>query len=158
MKKYILIVFTIIITSFYFFPFNFRFLPTVNTKMGMAALGLVILAVQLARNRNTQINKDFFFVSLFAAFVSLAGLFSVVYNNTADYAYASYIVSMWVWVSAAYIVVSLIRYVHGTVSVYLLCNYLIVLCAAQCILALTIYLVYRKLLLLLLLLLLFLVF
>lgn len=137
MKKYILIAFTIIITSFYFFPFNFRFLPTVNTKMGMAALGLVILAVQLARNRNTQINKDFFFVSLFAAFVSLAGLFSVVYNNTADYAYASYIVSMWVWVSAAYVVVSLIRYVHGTVSVYLLCNYLIVLCAAQCILALT---------------------
>lgn len=135
--KYILIAFTVIITSFYFFPFNFRFLPAVNTKMGMAALGLVVLAVQLARNRNAQVDKDFFFLSLFAAFVSLAGLFSVIYNNTTDFAYASYLVSMWVWSSAAYVVVSLIRYVHGTVSVYLLCNYLIALCVAQCVLALT---------------------
>lgn len=137
MKKYILVVFTLIIVSFYFFPFSFHFLPAVNTKMAMGGLGLVVLAVELARNRNALINKDFFLLSIFAAFVSLAGLVSVIYNNTSDYAYASYIVSMWVWASAAYVVISLIRWVHGTVSVYLLCNYLIALCAAQCILALT---------------------
>ena len=129
--------FTLLVVSFYFFPFQFRFLPAVNTKMALAALGLVILGIQLARNRNALINKDFFILSIFAAFVSLAGLISVIYNETPDYAYATYIISMWVWISAAYVVVSLIRWVHGTVSVYLLCNYLIALSVAQCILALT---------------------
>ena len=137
MMKYILIAFTLLVVSFYFFPFQFRFLPAVNTKMALAALGLVILGIQLARNRNALINKDFFILSIFAAFVSLAGLISVIYNETPDYAYATYIISMWVWISAAYVVVSLIRWVHGTVSVYLLCNYLIALSVAQCILALT---------------------
>ena len=135
--KYILMAFTLLVVSFYFFPFQFRFLPAVNTKMALAALGLVILGIQLARNRNALINKDFFILSIFAAFVSLAGLISVIYNETPDYAYATYIISMWVWISAAYVVVSLIRWVHGTVSVYLLCNYLIALSVAQCILALT---------------------
>ena len=137
MMKYILIAFTLLVISFYFFPFQFRFLPAVNTKMALAALGLVFLGIQLARNRNALINKDFFILSIFAAFVSLAGLISVIYNETPDYAYATYIISMWVWISAAYVVVSLIRWVHGTVSVYLLCNYLIALSVAQCILALT---------------------
>ena len=134
--KYILMAFTLLVVSFYFFPFQFRFLPAVNTKMALAALGLVILGIQLARNRNALINKDFFILSIFAAFVSLAGLISVIYNETPDYAYATYIISMWVWISAAYVVVSLIRWVHGTVSVYLLCNYLIALSVAQCVLAL----------------------
>ena len=114
--KYILMAFTLLVVSFYFFPFQFRFLPAVNTKMALAALGLVILGIQLARNRNALINKDFFILSIFAAFVSLAGLISVIYNETPDYAYATYIISMWVWISAAYVVVSLIRWVHGTVS------------------------------------------
>lgn len=137
MMKYILMAFTLLVVSFYFFPFEFRFLPSVNTKMALAGLGLVILGVQLAKSKNALINKDFFILSIFAACVSLAGLVSVVYNDTPDYEYATYIVSMWVWISAAYVVISLIRWVHGTVSVYLLCNYLIVLSVAQCVLALT---------------------
>lgn len=135
--KYILMAFTLLVVSFYFFPFEFRFLPAVNTKMALAALGLVILGIQLARNRNALINKDFLVLSILAALVSLAGLVSVIYNGTPDFAYATYIISMWVWASAAYVVVSLIRWVHGTVSVYLLCNYLIVLSVSQCVLALT---------------------
>ena len=50
--KYILMAFTLLVVSFYFFPFQFRFLSAVNTKMALAALGLVILGIQLARNRN----------------------------------------------------------------------------------------------------------
>lgn len=135
--KYLLYVLALIVASLYFFPVQFRFMPSVNSKMALAGLGLVILVFQLALNRKGLINKDIFLVSLFSAFVSLAGLFSVVYNGTPDYAYATYIISMWVWLSAAYVVVSLIKWVHGTVSVYLVCNYLIVLSVAQCILALT---------------------
>ncbi len=135
--KYILSVLTLIVVSFYFFPVELSFLPIVNSKTALAGVGLIILTIQLAKNGNGLINKDTFLLSIFAAFVSLAGVISVVFNGTPDYEYATYIVSMWVWLSAAYVVVSLIRWVHGTVSVFLLCNYLIALCVAQCILALT---------------------
>lgn len=138
MKKYIAVIFATIVLSFYFFPFQFRWIPTINTKMALAGLGLPILAIVLGKSRNATIDKNFFSLSILAAIVSLIGLISVVYNNTFDYTYSTYIVSMWVWTCAAYVVVSLIRLIHGYVSVFLLCNYLIALCTAQCILALTI--------------------
>lgn len=121
--------------SFYFFPFNPRILPTVNTKMVMAGVGLVVLLIQLARQRKAVIDKDIFVLSLYALFVSFCGFISVTYNETIDYTYATYIISMWVWLSAAYFVISLIKVVHGYISIYLLCNYLIGLCVFQCILA-----------------------
>lgn len=49
-----------ILTSFYFFPFEFTFLPGINTKMAMAGIGLVILIIQLARGRKSIIDRDFF--------------------------------------------------------------------------------------------------
>ncbi|MBR5282453.1 MAG: hypothetical protein IKU22_06715 [Alistipes sp.] len=138
MAKYISIIFTAIITSFYFFPFEFTFLPGFNTKMIMAGFGLVLLGVQLSKARNSVLSKDIFVLSVFAALVSLMGLISVTYNETPDYTYASYIVSMWVWLSGAYVAVSLMRKVHGYVSVKLICNYLIAICVAQCTIALLI--------------------
>ena len=137
MKKYIAIIFAVIVLSFYFFPFQFRFMPSVNSKMALAGIGLPIVMIALGKVRNALIDKDFFYLSIMAATVSLIGYISVVYNDTPDYTYASYVVSMWVWVCAAYVAVLLIRLVHGYVSVFLLCNYLIALCVAQCILALT---------------------
>ena len=138
MAKFISIIFTAIITSFYFFPFEFTFLPGFNTKMIMAGFGLVLLGVQLSKARNSVLSKDIFVLSVFAALVSLAGLISVTYNETPDYTYASYIISMWVWLSGAYVAVSLMRKVHGYVSVKLICNYLIAVCVAQCTIALLI--------------------
>lgn len=138
MGRILSIIFTTIITSFYFFPFCFTFLPSVNTKMAMAAFGLVLLGVQLGKARNSVLNKNIFILSVFAAIVSLIGLISVTYNETPDYTYASYIVSMWVWLGGAYVAVSLMRKVHGYASVKLVCNYLIIVCVAQCTLALLI--------------------
>lgn len=48
--RLIVMVVLTIMTSFYFFPFEFTFLPGVNTKMIMAGVGLVLLIVQLAEN------------------------------------------------------------------------------------------------------------
>lgn len=53
------IVIMVIITSFYFFPFEFTFLPGVNTKMAMAGIGLVLLSVDLAKSHKSVIGKDF---------------------------------------------------------------------------------------------------
>ena len=134
--KGLLMVFAALVLNFYFFSIELRFMPSVNTKMVLGGIGLFILAYQLVRKSGALINRDSFVISVSAALVSLAGFISVVYNDTNDYAYATYIVSMWVWLSAAYVAVTCIRWVHGTVSIFIVCNYLIVLGVAQCALAL----------------------
>ncbi|MCL1607695.1 MULTISPECIES: hypothetical protein [Mediterranea] len=136
MIRSILTLLVIIVTSLYFFPFSFKILPDVNTKMMLAVVGLMVYMMRLGRGRNASINKDMFFLSIGAAMVSLIGLFSITYNNTPDYAYAGYLVSMWVWLGGAYAVVMLMKCVHGDVTVKLVCNYLIAVCVSQCILAL----------------------
>ena len=66
----------------------------------------------------------------------MAGLIAVTYNETPDYVYATYISSMWVWLGAAYVVVNIIRLVHGSASIWLVGNYFIVVCVIQCVMAL----------------------
>ena len=138
MWKYLAILMTGVLTSFYFFPFEFAFLPGANTKMVMAGISLVVLGIQLAQKRNAVMNKDFFVLSLLACFVSLAGLIAVSYNETYDYTYATYIISMWVWLGGAYLTICCMRWVHNEVSVKLIAHYLIGVCVVQCLLALLI--------------------
>lgn len=63
------------------------------------------------------------------------GLLAVVWNETHDYTYATYVISMWVWVSGAYVVIQAMRSVHGSVTVRLVCKYLILVCVLQCLIA-----------------------
>jgi hypothetical protein len=127
-----------ILTSLYFFPIEFTFLPGVNTKMAMAGIGLLLLVYQLALGQKANVSKDMLYLSAIAMIVSLIGLIAVTYNGTSDYTYATYIVSMWVWMGGAYVVTSAMRSVHGRLDIELVCNYLIGVCAAQCISALMI--------------------
>ncbi len=129
---------TLVLTSFFFFPFYPTFLSTVNTKMMLAAMGGILLLMKLARNRSAQIDEDIFSVSLWAALVSLASLISMVLNNTPDDSYLGYVVSMWVWLAAAYFVVNAIKFTHGTVTVEKVCVYLISVGVLQCFLAIAI--------------------
>ena len=127
-----------IIFSCYFFPFEFAFLPGINTKMVLAVIGLMLLAVQWAKEKSMTTARDMLVVSVWAAVFSLFSFFSVTYNNTTDYAYATYIVSMWVWLSGAYAVLSLIRAVHGRISIQLVFHYMAWVCAAQSVLGIVI--------------------
>ena len=138
MLRYIQIALAVLLTSFYFFPFEFTFLPGVNTKMAMAGVGLVLLGLQLGKARNQLFSKDMVTISAYALLVSLTSFIAVTLNETRDYTYVSYIISMWVWLSAAYVAVSVMRKIHGYVSVELVCNYLIAVCVFQCISALVI--------------------
>lgn len=138
MWGYIVKLFLGVLVSFYFFPFEFSFLPGYNTKMIMAALGLALWGVNMAKRRSFASNSSLFTLSVIAIVVSLVGLASVVINNTRDFTYASYIISMWVWLGGAYFVVEVIRAVHKEVSVELICHYLIGVCVAQCIIAILI--------------------
>lgn len=138
MLKYLQMAVGVILTSFYFFPFTFTFLPGVNTKMAMAGVGLVMLGLQLGRARNSIFSKDMVTISLYALMVSFTSFIAVTLNETRDYTYVSYIISMWVWLSAAFVAVKYMRTVHGYISVELVCNYLIAVCVFQCVSALVI--------------------
>ena len=136
--KLIAMLFLVFLTSMFFFPFEFTFLPGINTKMAMAAVGLVLFALDLAKGRAASLDWSFFLLSFLAALVSLAAFASAVINHTNDYTYASYIISMWVWMGAAYVVVSAIKWVHGMPTVEIVGNYLIAVCVMQCGLAIMI--------------------
>ena len=127
-----------ILVSFYFFPFEFTFLPGYNTKMIMAVIGLALWGFNLTNRRTFESNSSLFTLSIIALLVSLCGVVSVIANNTRDYAYASYIMSMWVWLGGAYCAVEIIRLVQKKMSVELICHYLIGVCVAQCIIAILI--------------------
>lgn len=137
MRK-ILILLTVVLSSFYLFPFSFTALPSLNTKMVMAAFALLILLIQYAKHRDMRIDHSFMTITLIAIITSVIALSSTIINNTSDYTYATYIVSMWVWLAGAYTMISFMRLVHGTISVRIICNYLIAVCVMQCALALII--------------------
>ena len=128
----------LIVTSFFFFPFEFTFLPGINTKMLLAAMGLVLFVARAAASRSASLDRDFFVLIVFASIVSLSGIISVVYNATTDLSYASYVVSFFVWMGGAYFVVSSIRFLHGKVTPLMVINYLAAICVVQCVIALLI--------------------
>lgn len=136
MLKYCAIAIGLFVTSFFFFPFCFTFLPTVNTKMMVAACGLVTFFVRMGMAKSEgSMNKDFFILSLCALLVSFVGFISMTVNDTPDTSYMTYIISMWVWLGGAYFVIFLIKQIHGRDSVELVCLYLITVCTLQCLLA-----------------------
>lgn len=137
MDNFLIRIISVVITSLYFFPFEFAFLPGLNTKMILAGIGLLILVKRMAQNRNAVIDKSFFHLSLLALGVSLASYMTMTYNGTPDNSFLTYIISMWVWLGGAYCVVRWLDFVYGVVSVRLICNYLIAVCVAQCLIAFT---------------------
>lgn len=137
MYKYLVHTISVILTSFYFFPFETIFLPGVNTKMILAGIGLLILGKRLAQRRNAGINKDFFVLSLLALSISLISLLTMTINNTPDASFLTYFVSMWVWMGGAYTVVQWLDTAYGYVNARLVCNQLIAVCVIQCLIAWT---------------------
>lgn len=139
MQKVIFYIVIGIIVSLYYFPFQFIALPGINTKMILAVLGGGFLVYNMVTSRSKgYVSKDFMVVSMYAIIVSLIALVAAVVNNTPDYTYASYIVSMWVWLAAAYAVCEIVRNLHGKITMELIINYLTAVCVCQCIIALLI--------------------
>lgn len=135
MYRILINILSVIITSFYFFPIEFVFLPGVNTKMALAGIGLIILGKRLAQRGGALINKDFMILSVLALLISLASFVTMTINNTPDNSFLTYFISMWVWMGGAYTVVRWLNVAYGYVDVKLVCNSLIAVCAIQCIIA-----------------------
>ena len=106
--------------------------------MGLALIGVVLAVLGMRHKQSIRIPTNLIGVETVAVLVSLVGLISVVFNSTPDYAYVTYVVSMTVWLSAAYTICVLIKYVHKKITVELLTIYLTAVCVCQCIFALAI--------------------
>lgn len=137
-NKVLSTIITTILASCYLFPFNVTLAAGLNTKMAMAGIALVLLAIQMTKKRDAKVDKHLFNLSIIAALFSLACLCAVVYNETYDYVYCTYIISMWVWIAGGYTLVRAIKWLHGNVSVQKICDLLIIVGVAQCIIALLI--------------------
>lgn len=138
MSTAIKVVISIILTSCYLFPFEFKFLPGINTKMVMAAIGLALVVSRLAQKRMASVDKDFMRIVIYGSLISIVALISYTYNNTIDYSFIRYPVSIFVWLGGAYCLCYWIKWAHGYIAVELLGRYLIAVCVAQCILAISI--------------------
>lgn len=126
----------VIMMSLYIFPVTFTVFPIANSKMILALVGLGVLLYEMIRKRQQSIWIDLIIVFVLAGLVSVISLLSVSLNNTNDMSYATYIVSMVVWLTAAYFVCKLIIVCHGHISTKLICLYFIIVCALQCVVAL----------------------
>lgn len=127
---------TVVITSLYFFPFQFmHILPGFNTKLILACIGVFAILIDLSIKGKAIFDRNLFTLIVFAIIVSACGLASVIINNTHDYSYAGYVFSMLVWFSGAYVVVKFIKMTHGHADVRLIANYLLAVCVLQCIAA-----------------------
>ncbi len=132
--KWLLIICGIILTDFYFFPLTLVVFPYGNTKMVMAAVSVCLILVGRHYSTNTEsITRPFIALCMGALLVSLCAFITVVINNTHDYTYCSYIVSMLVWLGGAYTLNRYLIMVHGDLNLRTIVFYLIVVCALQCI-------------------------
>lgn len=134
-SKLLLMVITIVLTSCYFFPFVLEALPIANSKMTLAALGLVMFGINLAKKGNAGTDFNFVKLSAWGLAISLAAYTAITINNTPDDTFVTYFMSMWVWLGGAYSIVMLIKNVHGKTSVPLIVSYLLAVCVLQCVLA-----------------------
>lgn len=137
MIKLLKIILTILITSFYFFPVDFTFLPS-NTKNLLAALGIVFVFLELVKTKDFSIPRQLLILLLICSMVSIMSLISITYNQTPDDTYVTYIRSAVIWLSGAFSVGYIIRGVHGKIDVPIVIHYLIGTCLFQCISAMLI--------------------
>ena len=135
MKNFLLMALGVVLTSCYLFPFEVVYLPGLNFKMLMAGLSIPLLLINLAENSNSLIDKDILIVALFTLPITAFSLLANVVNGTNDHSFNYYFISVFVWMGAGYFLVSVLKAIHGNVTMSLVINYLIAVCCVQCILA-----------------------
>ena len=138
MKRILSIIILSIICSCYYFPLTLKAFPSANSKMFVAALGLLFFIWEHIKNRAPIIRNEMLPILLLGLLFSLSSYFSVVYNSTDDFIFATYFISMSVWLGGAYFVVYMLKQVYGTVTLNVVFFYMSGMCAGHCILAVVI--------------------
>lgn len=132
MMRAVQIIVTGILMSLFYFPFEFTFLPGINTKMLLAVVGLGLMGLTFARRQTFTFPRDMLILVLIACCVSVVAYFSQTIHHTPDSTYVTYIFSFFTWFCAAFTVASCIKAVHGRIRVELIVHYLAVVAVCQC--------------------------
>lgn len=135
MLRYIGYLFGVIFASCYYFPFALAAVPGANSKMLMALVGVSLFIFNGIKYKSG-INESLIKLGLWALGLSFVSILTCIINNTYDYSFVSYIISMCVWLGGGYCLVSYIKYLHGDVDVQKVATYLALACFVQCVLAL----------------------
>lgn len=133
MMKFIKILLVFVLTSLYYFPFEFVAFRGVNTKMGMAAFAVVLVVMDFIQKSSIPLQRTWMKSILSAVAVSLVALLSTVINQTQDNSYVVYIFSYFTWLGGAYTLCRCMHMTHGKLSIELIVTYLSAVCLMQCI-------------------------
>lgn len=123
-----------------YYSFSFAAFPSApNTKMLLAILGLLWFLFDSWRHgKGLPFSPVMLTGTIFAGLYSLINLISVEINNTNDYSYANYLTTFFVWIFSVYPALSLMRIVHGAITIPRITYYLTAVTVFQCITALLI--------------------
>lgn len=136
MWKLIKVLVLTLAVSCYYFPFSFPFLPeAVNTKIMMAAFGIVAFTYDSIRQHGMYFSEPTLFSGLLAAIFSVWCLFCITIANTYTTVYADYLVSYLTWMFGAYGVFSVLKFEYEKVDLEVLTRYLALVGVFQCIIA-----------------------
>ncbi|MDR1682961.1 MAG: hypothetical protein LBS25_06205 [Candidatus Symbiothrix sp.] len=106
--------------------------------MIIVIIGAVFFVLDCIPKGGIPITRQIMGATAIAAIFSFICFYSTDYNRTDDYTYATYVVSFFVWLSAAYGIGKIIRFEHGKFDFTVLIYYLAGVCFVQCALALMI--------------------
>lgn len=138
LKHIIAVCIGVILTSFFYFPVSIVGIPGANTKMIMAALAIPVMIYKGAKTQDSYLSRDFIILVISALMVSFTCVMAVILNNTSDYTYASYFISMIVWMAGAYTLVSYYKWISGGIAFSTIVKFLIAAGVLQCILTILI--------------------
>lgn len=130
-KRLCLYCLCVVMVTLFYFPMMPRGF-SMNSKTILAGLGLVVALFEVSKSKTGIIRKDLLVLSVFAIAVSFCSLLAVTINNTSDYTYVTYIITMWIWISAAYTAIWFIRRCFGYVDISLLTDLIIWASLIQC--------------------------
>lgn len=128
----------VIFMSMFYFPFSTTVAPGVNTKMLLAALGLAVAVVDLAKKGFGVVDCRFLTLLGLSLLLSFISFMSTTLNSTYDTSYSTYFLSMLTWLGAAFFAVRWIRWIHGEMSPFLIVCYLAGASVLQSLLAVSI--------------------
>ena len=131
--RWIGIIIGILLTDFYLFPLRFSFFPFGNTKIYMSIVAIGLVLFHGKKHITAKGSRVFTVLCCYALGVSSISVFSVVINNTTDYTYATYIISMLVWLGGAFTLVYYLNVLHDGLTINILIFYLLTVSALQCI-------------------------
>ena len=128
-----------IAVDFVLFPVSFTFIPlNINSKVIMAFFGMAAFVYKCLNEKSVIFAKRTAITAILAVVFSIWCYFSVTYNGTDDTTYATYWTSFFAWLSSAYGAYTLMKAVEDKGDLGNITKYLLIVCVAQCIIAILI--------------------